>query len=190
MAVRTTQPEILPPDSATRTAARARQRLGGGGGAFRDENLDLLSRVLDTWFRVPGTNIRFGARRHHRIHSRNRRSARGHGQLHHRSRCLFSRRAADHYRAHGRQPCNRSGRGPGAGARQPLRHRLAGQPQELSSAGAQPRPLPRRDTARDWLFMGLLGLGLLHPRHAPVPSAAMAGRIAAALFASTRLALS
>jgi len=34
--------------------------MGGGGGAFRDENLDLLSRVLDTWFRVPGTNIRFG----------------------------------------------------------------------------------------------------------------------------------
>jgi hypothetical protein len=27
---------------------------------FRDENLDLLSRVLDTWFRVPGTRIRFG----------------------------------------------------------------------------------------------------------------------------------
>jgi Domain of unknown function (DUF4112) len=34
--------------------------MGGGGGVFRDENLDLLSRVLDTWFRVPGTNIRFG----------------------------------------------------------------------------------------------------------------------------------
>ncbi|MDE1162079.1 MAG: DUF4112 domain-containing protein [Acidobacteriaceae bacterium] len=27
---------------------------------FRDENLDLLSKVLDTWFRVPGTSIRFG----------------------------------------------------------------------------------------------------------------------------------
>jgi hypothetical protein len=36
------------------------QRLGGAGGVFRDENLDLLSKVLDTWFRVPGTNIRFG----------------------------------------------------------------------------------------------------------------------------------
>jgi len=33
---------------------------GGGGGAFRDENLDLLSRILDTWFRIPGTNVRFG----------------------------------------------------------------------------------------------------------------------------------
>jgi hypothetical protein len=34
--------------------------MGGGGGAFRDENLEILSRVLDTWFRIPGTNIRFG----------------------------------------------------------------------------------------------------------------------------------
>jgi hypothetical protein len=34
--------------------------MGGAGGAFRDENLDVLSRVLDTWFRVPGTQIRFG----------------------------------------------------------------------------------------------------------------------------------
>jgi hypothetical protein len=34
--------------------------MGGAGGVFRDENLDLLSRVLDTWFRVPGTQIRFG----------------------------------------------------------------------------------------------------------------------------------
>jgi hypothetical protein len=47
----TTPPEILPPGHS---------RLGGGGGAFRDENLDTLSRVLDTWFRVPGTQIRFG----------------------------------------------------------------------------------------------------------------------------------
>jgi hypothetical protein len=35
-------------------------RLGGAGGAFRDEHLDMLSKVLDTWFRVPGTQIRFG----------------------------------------------------------------------------------------------------------------------------------
>ncbi len=64
MPVRATQPEILPPGSANRSAKPAadtiHQRMGGGGGAFRDENLDLLSRVLDTWFRVPGTNIRFG----------------------------------------------------------------------------------------------------------------------------------
>ncbi len=31
-----------------------------GSSLFRDENLDLLSRVLDTWFRIPGTSIRFG----------------------------------------------------------------------------------------------------------------------------------
>ncbi len=42
------EPEILSP------------RMGGGAGVFRDENLELLSRVLDTWFRVPGTDIRFG----------------------------------------------------------------------------------------------------------------------------------
>ena len=35
-------------------------RFRGAGGIFRDENLDILSRVLDTWFRIPGTNIRFG----------------------------------------------------------------------------------------------------------------------------------
>jgi hypothetical protein len=44
------QPEILPPAS----------RFGGGDRIFRDENLDLLSRVLDSWFRIPGTSIRFG----------------------------------------------------------------------------------------------------------------------------------
>ena len=31
-----------------------------GDRIFRDENLDLLSRVLDSWFRIPGTSIRFG----------------------------------------------------------------------------------------------------------------------------------
>jgi hypothetical protein len=57
MTARTSRPEILPPGSVPNVV---RPRLGGGGGAFRDENLDLLSRVLDTWFRIPGTNIRFG----------------------------------------------------------------------------------------------------------------------------------
>jgi hypothetical protein len=52
-----TQPEILPPGSHGR---RTHDRLGGAGGAFRDENLDVLSKVLDTWFRIPGTQIRFG----------------------------------------------------------------------------------------------------------------------------------
>jgi Domain of unknown function (DUF4112) len=51
---KTTEPEIFTPGQAPH------KRFGGGGGAFRDENLDLLSRVLDTWFRIPGTSIRFG----------------------------------------------------------------------------------------------------------------------------------
>jgi hypothetical protein len=44
------EPEILPPTA----------RIGAGDRIFRDENLDLLSRVLDSWFRIPGTSIRFG----------------------------------------------------------------------------------------------------------------------------------
>jgi NAD/NADP transhydrogenase beta subunit len=44
------EPEILPPGS----------RIGAHDGLFRDENLDLLSRLLDSWFRIPGTSIRFG----------------------------------------------------------------------------------------------------------------------------------
>lgn len=48
---------------ATRAAATGevlRPRGIGRSGAFSDENLDLLSRVLDDWFRIPGTSIRFG----------------------------------------------------------------------------------------------------------------------------------
>ena len=61
MTVKATRPEILPPGARGGAPGDGvRPRMGGGGGAFRDENLDLLSRVLDTWFRVPGTNIRFG----------------------------------------------------------------------------------------------------------------------------------
>jgi len=44
----TTNPEILSP--RTRRGARA----------FDDESLDLLSHLLDDWFRIPGTTIRFG----------------------------------------------------------------------------------------------------------------------------------
>jgi NAD/NADP transhydrogenase beta subunit len=44
------EPEILPPSA----------RVEAGNSLFRDENLELLSRVLDTWFRIPGTSIRFG----------------------------------------------------------------------------------------------------------------------------------
>ncbi|MEO6830034.1 MAG: DUF4112 domain-containing protein [Acidobacteriaceae bacterium] len=41
-------PEILPP------------RGGKGSRAFSDENLDMLTHVLDDWLRIPGTSIRFG----------------------------------------------------------------------------------------------------------------------------------
>ena len=65
MAERWAEPVVLPP--GTKQAAKGasegevlRPRLGGAGGAFRNENLDMLSHVLDTWFRIPGTGIRFG----------------------------------------------------------------------------------------------------------------------------------
>ena len=44
----TAKPEILSP------------RLKRGGKAFDDENLDLLSHVLDDFIKIPGTSIRFG----------------------------------------------------------------------------------------------------------------------------------
>ena len=49
------KPEVLPP-----TAASLRSRTGIGRSLFADENLDLLAHVLDDWFRIPGTSIRFG----------------------------------------------------------------------------------------------------------------------------------
>ena len=58
MATRTIRGEVLPPGMVD--SGVLKPRLSGAGGAFRDENLDMLSRVLDTWFRVPGTSIRFG----------------------------------------------------------------------------------------------------------------------------------
>ena len=49
------QPEILPP----RRPGPA-SRFHKASGLFADENLDLLAHVLDDWFRIPGTSIRFG----------------------------------------------------------------------------------------------------------------------------------
>jgi NAD/NADP transhydrogenase beta subunit len=49
------KPEVLPP-----AAASLRSRTGIGRSLFADENLDLLAHVLDDWFRIPGTSIRFG----------------------------------------------------------------------------------------------------------------------------------
>lgn len=42
------QPEILPPRSQK------------GSRVFSDENLDILTHILDDWLRIPGTRIRFG----------------------------------------------------------------------------------------------------------------------------------
>ena len=47
--------EILSP-----AASLLRSRTSVGRSLFADENLDLLAHLLDDWFRVPGTSIRFG----------------------------------------------------------------------------------------------------------------------------------
>ncbi len=48
-------PDILPPiDKDVPFRARV------GSNLFANENLDLLAHILDDWFRVPGTSIRFG----------------------------------------------------------------------------------------------------------------------------------
>ena len=49
------KPEVLSPESNT---LRSRTKIGGNW--FADENLDLLAHLLDDWFRLPGTSIRFG----------------------------------------------------------------------------------------------------------------------------------
>ena len=49
------EPDILPPISRS-LPPRARV----GSHVFANENLDLLAHLLDDWFRIPGTSIRFG----------------------------------------------------------------------------------------------------------------------------------
>jgi hypothetical protein len=49
------EPEVLLPG---RGFLRGRTRVGRS--LFADENLDLLAHLLDDWFRLPGTSIRFG----------------------------------------------------------------------------------------------------------------------------------
>jgi hypothetical protein len=48
-------PEILTPESQN-----LHSRTRAGKNLFADENLDLLSHLLDDWFRIPGTSVRFG----------------------------------------------------------------------------------------------------------------------------------
>ena len=51
------EPEVILPGETGRARDRVHGRIGG---AFGDENLDMLSHLLDDFLRVPGTNIRFG----------------------------------------------------------------------------------------------------------------------------------
>ena len=51
-----TQPQILPPRGRVLSRLFTRK----GRSAFDNENLDLIAHVLDDWFRIPGTRIRFG----------------------------------------------------------------------------------------------------------------------------------
>ena len=64
MEAKGTQPQVLPPTAKAAPQGTPvdllQSRFVDPHGAFRNENLELLSRLLDTWFRVPGTNIRFG----------------------------------------------------------------------------------------------------------------------------------
>ena len=54
----TSGPEIIPPP---RGGGAGHDRLRGRAGRpFSDENLDLLSHLLDDFLRIPGTRIRFG----------------------------------------------------------------------------------------------------------------------------------
>jgi hypothetical protein len=48
-------PEVIQPGERP-SPSRGR----GGRSVFTGENLDLLAHVLDDWFRIPGTPIRFG----------------------------------------------------------------------------------------------------------------------------------
>ncbi|HEY4354359.1 MAG TPA: DUF4112 domain-containing protein [Acidobacteriaceae bacterium] len=58
MAVNVSNPEVLRPGQMPKGSIHP--RFNRATGVFSDENLDMLSRLLDTWFRIPGTKIRFG----------------------------------------------------------------------------------------------------------------------------------
>jgi hypothetical protein len=49
------QPEVLPPAGVFEPS-----RIGAGGRLFTNENLEVLSHLLDDCFHIPGTGIRFG----------------------------------------------------------------------------------------------------------------------------------
>lgn len=157
MAVKAGEPEILRPGSR---GDGVRPRTGGGGGAFRDENLDMLSRVLDTWFRVPGTSIRFGLDGIVGF-------VPGIGDvLGGLASCIIV--LAAYFRGVAlitiaRMVVNLAievvvGLVPVLGNLFDIGWRANRRNYHLLERSLA---APRRDTARDWLFMGLLGLGLL-----------------------------
>jgi hypothetical protein len=53
-------PEIIPPPRPERPDRRSGTRFNPAAGLFDDENLDILSHLLDDFLRIPGTPIRFG----------------------------------------------------------------------------------------------------------------------------------
>lgn len=53
--VQQVNPEVIPPRNA-----QPGLRTRFGRNLFADENLDMLAHLLDDWFRIPGTSIRFG----------------------------------------------------------------------------------------------------------------------------------
>jgi hypothetical protein len=53
--VQQVNPEVIPPRNA-----QPGLRTRFGSNLFADENLDMLAHLLDDWFRIPGTSIRFG----------------------------------------------------------------------------------------------------------------------------------
>jgi hypothetical protein len=54
------EPEVLPPGKEARRDEQSSRLRRGGSRWFDDENLDILSHLLDDCFRIPGTQIRFG----------------------------------------------------------------------------------------------------------------------------------
>ena len=129
MTTKTGYGEVLPPGMVR--CGRLNPRFRGAGGAFRDENLDLLSRVLDTWFRVPGTSIRFGLDGIIGFIPGIGDFLGRAGELHHRAGRVLPRRADGDDRADGREPWDRGGHRRDSVRGQPVRHRVASEPAQL-----------------------------------------------------------
>ena len=135
----TAKPEILPPSRGWRHKAAS--------SVFDDQHLDMLSHLLDDFLRVPGTPIRFGLDGIVGFHSWHRRHSRRPGVNDHYFRGLGARRSQGDDRPHGDECGDRNRRRFGAGARQPVRYRLASQSAQLQAAG-RVNHLSQRNTRR------------------------------------------